>query len=272
MREIIWLRLRNSWIAKSLYEIPGFARLMKIISYILLPSEYRGRLRVRSGPAAGLIFELNPRWEIQLWEGNYEADDQQIIQGKLKRGSIFYDVGAGFGFYSFLAARLGAKVYAFEPDVVNAEAIGRHANINSLGSNIEVCRSAVLARIGTVQFQLAPQNRGHGNGQVLDALEIEQKTITVQCTTLDEFARSNLPPDLIKIDVEGSESEVFKGAEKLFRQCRPDVICEIHDESNGSFVLEWLSRRNYSVNWIENRNKAKFPRHLVGTPIAPPTV
>jgi FkbM family methyltransferase len=65
--------------------------------------------------------------------------------------------------------------------------------------------------------------------------------ITVPCTTLDDFAARNPLPNIFKIDVEGAESEVLRGAEQLFRLWQPDVICEVYDATNASFVFDWFS-------------------------------
>jgi len=62
----------------------------------------------------------------------------------LKPGSVLYDVGADIGFYSLLAARQSARVFAFEPDVQNVEALERHVRLNFLGAKIEVIRAAVF--------------------------------------------------------------------------------------------------------------------------------
>ncbi len=234
---------------------------MTSLSYLLVPSRSKRRLRVRSGPGSGLIFEINPRWERQLWEGNHELASQQVLVEWLRGGRVFYDVGAGFGFYSSLAARLGAQVFAFEPDEENAKSLSRQAELNALTPRIEIVKLAVLSTSGVTRFEPAPQERGHGNGQLSERCE---QAITVQCTSLDDFTGVNPLPDLIKIDVEGAESEVLKGAEALFNRCRPSVICEVHDASNALFVSDWLQKKGYSVEYIGNRSE--YPAHLLATP------
>ena len=76
--------------------------------------------------------ELDPRWEIEIWEGIYESQVQQIICQFVKPGITFYDVGAGIGFYTLGAARFGATVVAFEPDPNNGAALQRHIQLNHL--------------------------------------------------------------------------------------------------------------------------------------------
>ena len=241
-----------------------FAAPMKSMSYLLVPSQEMRTLRVRSGPGRGLLFELNPRWEIPTWDGSYELEVQRVLQERLKPGSVLYDVGANIGFYSLLAARLGAQVFAFEPDVHNAESLARHARLNSFGAKIEVIRAAVFSTSGFVALEPAGSARGHGNAHVGTNTQHSNPTVHVPCTTLDDFAREHIVPDTIKIDVEGAESNVLEGAEKLFTHYRPHLICEVHDPANASFIEPWLKTRGYELRWLDTNNS--FPRQLLAAP------
>jgi FkbM family methyltransferase len=241
-----------------------FAAPMKRLSYLLVPSKGVQTLRVRSGPGRGLLFELNPRWEIPTWDGSYELEVQRVLQERLKPGSVLYDVGANMGFYSLLAARQGAQVFAFEPDIQNAASLERHASLNLLGAKIAVIRAAVFSTTGFVALEPADSARGHGNAHVGINTESLNPTVKVPCTTLDDFAREHILPDTIKIDVEGAESKVLEGAEKLFTHTRPLLICEVHDAANASFVDAWLKTRDYEVRWLDSNDK--FPRQLLAAP------
>ena len=241
-----------------------FAAPMKSLSYLLVPSQKMRTLRVRSGPGRGLLFELNPRWETPTWDGSYELAVQQVLQERLKEGSVFYDVGANIGFYSLLAARQRAQVFAFEPDVQNAESLERHVRLNSFGAKIEIIRVAVFSTSGFVTLEPADSTKGHGNAHVGPNIENSHPTVKVPCTTLDDFTREHLVPDTIKIDVEGAESNVLKGAEKLFTQSRPHLICEVHDPANASFVEAWLKTRSYELRWLDTNDS--LPRQLLAAP------
>jgi len=237
---------------------------MSGLSHLLVPVHGKRKLRVRSGPGKGLVFELNPRWETRMWEGDHELAAQQVLQRGLQPGSVFYDVGANFGFYSLLAARVGAQVFAFEPDVQNAESLARHALLNSLEAKIEIVRAAVFSVSGSILLEPADFGRGHGNARVDTARDPSSAAIKVRCTTLDDFAREHAVPEVVKIDVEGAESEVLKGAEELFSNSRPHIICEVHDPRNASFVEAWLKTRDYEFRWLDKNEE--FPRQLLATP------
>jgi hypothetical protein len=106
--------------------------------------------------------------------------------------------------------------------------------------------------------------KGHGNAHVPKGAGAGHQTITIPCTSLDDFARLKLLPDVIKIDVEGSESEVLKGSDELLKRSRPEVICEVHDFQNASFVRAWLHGRGYGLRWIDR--PGRFPKQLNATP------
>ena len=101
---------------------------------------------------------------------------QHILGENLKPGSVVYDVGAGFGFYSLPAAHLGARVFAFEPGAKNAEALRRHVRLNSCDLRIHILKAAVLAVSGQAQVREASQETGHGSGHVIKSPGAEGRT------------------------------------------------------------------------------------------------
>jgi len=218
------------------------------MSFWLLPGSERQVLRVRGGPSAGLAFELNPRWQVEEWEGTYELIVQGLVHSLTGPGAVFYDIGGGYGLYSLLAARRGAQVFAFEPYAANAEWIAHHARLNGLEESVCVVPAAVYSRSGLLRMSSGEPAEEHmfqgltlpSDGEVGDELE-------VRCVYLDEFARSHPAPSLIKLDAEGAESEVLKGAAGVFERARPRVICEVHDAANEQFVTEWLLGKRYRL-------------------------
>jgi hypothetical protein len=116
MREAICWELHNSTFLRKIYGSPALAPLMTRASNLLLPSSTEKVLKVRSGPGKGLLLKVNARWEPHLWQGDYETSCQEIAVKYFVPGKTLYDVGGGFGFYSILAARLGAQIFTLEPD------------------------------------------------------------------------------------------------------------------------------------------------------------
>lgn len=159
------------------------------------------RTQVRLGPLKGYHF-INDGWLSPYSLGIYELHVQYAMLGVLRRGDVFYDVGANNGFLSLLAAKtvgLEGHVYAFEPLPDNAQRLVQLMSENHV-ENYTLLPEAVSEKPGTVKMFLGDSGstpslvqgcRGH--------------SITVNATTLDEFALENRPPNLIKVDVEGAE-------------------------------------------------------------------
>jgi hypothetical protein len=83
--------------------------------------------------------------------------------------------------------------------------------------------------------------------------------ILVDAITLDDFAYSNCPPDLIKCDVEGYEVEVFRGAQRLLLEKRPQIICEMHSEENRRVLLEILKQFGYICRSLDKQHILALP-------------
>lgn len=266
MRERLWLRLHSSKLLRGLSSSSVLRAPMRAVSYLLLPSLQRKLMRIRAGLGKDLILEVNPRWETAMWEGTYEAEVQQLLAQHLREGMTFYDVGGGMGFYSLVAARLGAQVIVFEPATSNSDLIARHAERNGLENRIRIIHSAVFSYSGMISLQCNNRETGHGNYCVESVGPTTTDLPRVACTTLDDFQKLNPKPDCVKLDVEGAESEVLKGAQTLFRTARPLLICEIHDAANAAFVTSWLEGQNYQSRWLEDGTG--FPRYLYASPVS----
>jgi len=261
MREQLWLALRNSAALRKLYGLRAFALPMRVASGILLPSSSRRRLRVQAGLARGLLVEVDPRWEHAVWDGSYESKNAEAFLRLVKRDAVVFDIGANFGFYAMLAARAGAKVVAFEPFPDNSRNLSNHVDLNGLGDRIRVVPLAVFSRTGHIRLEIPTDVSANRNTKMCadDAVP----GIEVACTTLDDFVETSTPPGIIKLDVEGAEADVLRGADRVFRTFRPELLCEVHDHANAAFVEAWLEERSYEYAWIE---EGSFPKHLLASP------
>jgi 2-polyprenyl-3-methyl-5-hydroxy-6-metoxy-1,4-benzoquinol methylase len=134
LREEIWLGLRRSALIRRMQTVSGLGPLITRLSWWLVPFYRLHLVRVQGGPAQGLLLRLNPRWSVPLWEGSYEQAVQHAMLKLLGPGKVLYDVGGGIGFFSLLAARMGATAVCFEPDETNAAFVETHVELNSLRS------------------------------------------------------------------------------------------------------------------------------------------
>lgn len=173
--------------------------------------------------------------------GVYEFGTVSLIKQLLKEGDIFIDVGANIGFLSLAAAvAVGKKgeVLAFEAVPSTYDILVANKELNSF-SQLQARCIGVGSKSETVTIQAEEENRGGAsilNKNKTSGVEIEVKK-------LDELITSG-PVTLIKIDVEGYEFEVLKGAEELIKRDRPALIVEYSPVRENSIdpleMFRWI--------------------------------
>ena len=208
--------------------IPILGEFLHMFVRRALPIGARVTTRVREGQGSGLLLTLNPRYEAQ-YTGYYELALLELLAAHLKQGDVFYDVGAHIGFaQSLVGARLvgpEGRVFAFEADSDNASRIREHARMNAL-PQVEVVAAAVWSECKALTFHRASASSSRNTGSVANGTEApgEEGTILVEATTIDHFALCYRHPAMVKIDVEGAEEEVLKGAKVVFGTSKPSLI------------------------------------------------
>jgi len=251
---------------RRIQRVPGLRAVSRAVMCRTLPFGTKVWARVHAGPAKGLWLKVDPRKEKPFLEGYHELAIQKALQQYLRDGDVFYDVGSHIGLLSLVAARMiGAKgeVQAFEAAPENIAAIEQHVQRNRF-PQIRVNPVAVWSSTGRVSFHRP--FLGSLRGVVVPAGDSTPNALDcdVEATTLDYFVNSHRPPHVIKVDVEGAEPEVLRGADKVFNRYRPILICEVHNQEARTIVQEWLSTRGYAVEWMGERDT--LPRHLVARP------
>jgi FkbM family methyltransferase len=151
--------------------------------------------------------------------------DAELCRPFLKSGDMVIDVGANIGLYSrVFSAYVGAQgsVHALEPI---PETFGYLSyNVERLGlKNVFLHNVAAAATSGNSRMSVPTMRAGFTN--IYEAQLNDAGEIPVQTRRLDDlFAGSK--PAFIKIDVEGYEAEVIRGAERLLRMCHPALLIE----------------------------------------------
>jgi len=158
--------------------------------------------------------------------GNWDEQIAVILRARLKPRDIFVDVGANVGYFSLLAATRCARVISFEPNPACASVLEENISLN-LVKNVDVRRVALSDHCGSADLYFGiPGNLGAASFKT-----DRGDKVLVPLETL-ERAMSGITPSLIKIDVEGSELAVLRGAISILQRTdAPDVICEISEYS-----------------------------------------
>lgn len=146
-----------------------------------------------------------------VYTGLHDYEEMAFLLHLLRERELFVDVGANVGTYSVLAAKVaGARVVAFEPIPSAADALRDNVALNAIESLVELRRTCVGAAMGAVQMTTGEDTTNHVVGTAGDLAG----TMTVPVEPLDEVLRG-VAPLLMKLDVEGYELAVFRGASSV---------------------------------------------------------
>jgi FkbM family methyltransferase len=203
----------------------------------------------------------------------------------LKPGMIFWDIGAHLGEYALLASRSvgdAGRVEAFEPQPGIFELLTHNTGTNKL-RNVALHQSAVTDCTGVATLTLHPDpSKSYVKPQ--DASQGGFTTIAVPTISLDEFYRSTGEiPQLVKVDVEGAERFVLRGASCLLElppSVAPVWLVEYDPQNCATFgyhpdeLVRTLSAHGYRTFWIDDAGRLEpstsaqpwaFGRNLVAT-------
>ena len=174
----------------------------------------------------------------------------------LRAGDTVLDVGAHTGYYTLLASTLvgeEGRVWAFEPAPRNARYLRGNVEANGR-ENVRVTEAAVSDEEGTARFG---GGTGTGTGRLTDEGDLEVRTLT-----LDGFCeRHRLDPAVVKIDVEGAEARVLRGADDVLRTAGPVLFLSIHGRDVREACMALLASAGYRFEPVDGdggRDGAEF--------------
>ena len=163
--------------------------------------------------------------------GTYIIEDNNLAcwQRQACGAKVIFDVGANLGIYSFaaLAAAPSATVYAFEPTPEIANQLREAAEINNL-SGLHVHAVAASSRTGFAKLNRWRGEAGRNGGMNFISMGAgEGDADRVSAIRLDDFCEKYAIDriDLLKIDVQGHEGDVLRGAEGLISAGRVESSC-----------------------------------------------
>lgn len=169
-----------------------------------------------------------------MLDGVWEESFTRILRRYLKEDTIFFDVGANFGYYGLVAgATIGNEggIHFFEPNPLLAGYIRKTIAINGLDKRAHLVREAVGNSNEKITLTIPGDYFGSAS-VAINAQDIatyvdrdELKSVKVPQTTLDAYVQKNKIKhvDVIKIDVEGFEESVYAGMKGVIND-NPNVI------------------------------------------------
>ncbi|MBC7905496.1 MAG: FkbM family methyltransferase [Rhodospirillaceae bacterium] len=205
----------------------------------ILGRAYRAACRLGlSGPKAQKIgpygpFLLQPQFafsDFENWGGAHNGGFTECVEA-CRGADCVLDVGGHIGLLALpMASAVGAggRVYTFEPSAANCASLKAHVALNKLG-NVDVINAMVgETDHDAVTFYEHPGVSGRNGMAVRKNAEDHVRTTRPQ-VSLDSFCGArNLSPRVIKIDVEGAEVQVLRGARALLERARPMIFLSVH--------------------------------------------
>lgn len=244
------------WLNTAQFRYPWTARPLRFLATRVVSGEgVIGR-----GPGRGLRIDATGRNAGYLL-GTSDREEQDWLVKNLTLGGVFYDLGANVGFFTLIGARLvgpRGRVAAFEPLPENVAQLRRNVDLNSF-DHVTVVAAAVSTESGSTRFGSASggaSSRRH-NSRILGPAGRSPNSVDVSLVTIDGWREETgaPPPTVMKIDVEGAEIDVLRGAERTIREHRPVILVEVHwlGELFVSYVEEFVLPLGYAAETIDGR-------------------
>lgn len=254
--------------------------LAELRNFLVRAPSFRGKSRITNflrGATSGTprtirIFDFGGRLAFDcdlaehisgqiFWNGAYSIDQLWVVDAVLPVNGVFLDVGANQGEFTVYGGGIATagRVLAFEPMLANLEKLRNNVAINHFG-NVSIFPVALGEKEGKGNLFTDPtkafSERGANSG-IGSLIQSETRSSPIGETTILTLdlvcEQENLSRvDLIKIDVEGGELAVLKGALATLQKFRPQLLVELNQDAlrgAGTSVAEvvaLLERVGYS--------------------------
>lgn len=232
-------------------------------NYLYPPGSWRSATRAGSR----LRLDISDVVDHGVFFEMHEAGAQALLD-LAQPGMSVLDIGTNIGTTLLqLARRVGksGQAQGFEPDPANFAKATRNLKLNPWADHAKVANVALGSESGQLKmFQVSPKNRGMN--RILPASQAADRefpAVDVSVRVLDEFLEEAgiTGVDLVKIDVEGFEMNVLRGATRLLREMRPVLFIELDDQNlrdqnaSASELVSLLQSHAYSVRRADDGSK-----------------
>jgi FkbM family methyltransferase len=224
-------------------------------------------------PKLGYKFFCRINRDDFLFMTNHENEIMEHFNPK--SGDIVVDVGAHIGLYSLIAAKRvgpGGKVIAIEPDPENFKILRKNILLNR-SKNIEALECAAYSAREKLKLFLPELEQGRTifNTVMQDRAKTSINFLEVEANTLDNILESKNITEVnwIKIDVEGAELEVLKGAVNTLSSNKDTTfVIEIHGSEIYRELLGYLKTYNLTIMFEKSNEKGDW-RHVIAKKFDP---
>ncbi len=220
----------------------------------------RRAYRVLRGPLKGAKFVLGTlegEGGGSVYFNMTEPTQTAVFAESLEVGDVLFDVGANVGYYTVLGSRIVGEqglIVAFEPLVRNLSHLYNHVALNNL-QNVSIIAAACSDEISVAAFSTGENNAmGHlTDGNNSNEEMSEKNLIIVLTVSLDAIAeRLGVVPNVLKIDVEGAELSVLRGARNRILPAKPKIFLSLHSPTLKTDCLKYLEQFGYEFEPLDN--------------------
>lgn len=240
-----WLELGRA-IARAFPQVKGKMRLLYLVDRQVSHTPSICHVEIQ-----GFTFLIDLKSATQRYMyyfGDFEPEVRKAISAILRPGDTMVDIGANFGFHTLSAARnvtSTGKIIAFEPLPRAFAQLQQNLALNELHQVVAENLALGDSEIDTVIYTFSNQPDTHASMYV--SVGDVSEYFNCKITTLDKYTKENCSTEcirLIKLDVEGHELKVLKGANGILQSMRPHVIVEFNPltlRSAGTSQQELMS-------------------------------
>jgi FkbM family methyltransferase len=255
--------------AGDLAQVSTIRRMLGTIEHQIAPTAFSVQLagedavRCEVGGVELLADAADAAVTPGLLSGRYEVHLSTVFEKYCTSGMTVVDVGANLGYYSLLASRLvgpSGRVVALEPNSENCRLLLSSLRLNDI-TNVQLLPVAADTATGWAYYST---HVGSNGGLIEDGELLSHPGTIVPTFRLDELVEG--PVGFLKMDVEGAEGRVVRGATRIIERDRPIVTTELKDEMlrrvSGTTVADYLGyfeKLGYAPTLLEKATGAEKP-------------
>jgi len=249
---------------KYIYQaiLPVYAPPIRIASYLKFHDSFRLHLREDRSVR---VFNDNSTIPTRLfWKGlnGHEPVSLNLWMQLAENAKVVFDAGANFGLYGLIAKTIEPTAQVFFIEALKKNCARLNVNLRLNAMEATVVNKALGAEVGVAKFYDMDAHDNTIGSMYRPFVELHQhhteiKEIEVPVTTIDRLMQEYKLPklDLLKVDVEGAEAELLRGAWHTMRDSRPDILCEVSSMENAEAINRLIAevKVNYRIYEINDQ-------------------
>ncbi len=247
----------------------GVTRLTRLVEMKALPGLPPGtRVTVKTDDGRKFTESVHEAWFLKLMMlARRDPAETCVTKALVRRGDTVMDIGANYGWYTTLMSKLvgsSGQVHAFEAAPTTMELLRRNCKENGVGNEVFLNNVALGSAPGTATIHVPRQ---HGGASLKPYYDEPTEKHEVPVITLDSYVAEKKLGGVkfVKMDVEGSELAVLKGATSLMKSQHPPIwLMEVSRVASGPFgytpeeLTAYLSDHGYDVCQVLEKPRGRL--------------